>query len=263
MTRNQPEINRTQGLGTNSFSLSHPYVLEREGRSRVAEQLLSILQHWFQRRHLHNLTVLDVGCSSGLITQYIGVYCGKTIGIDVDPHAIKIARKEYGAKPNVSFKLASGTNLPFKDRSFDIVICNQVYSYVVNPKRLMDEIYRVSKVGGICLFTGDNLLRPIEPLYSLPFLRLLPIGLTKWLLKTRGCKNIYVGNYKTYWGIKKLCSQFKIHDYTIKVLKEPLNFKYVKLTKYQGVLHIVPETILKIMEPFFPSFVFVLQKDKS
>lgn len=263
MTNHQSEISQTQGLGTTAFSSSHPYVLQKEGRLRVAKQLLCVLQHWFQRRYLRNLTVLDVGCSSGLITQYIGFYCGKTVGVDVDLHAIKVARKEYGSRPNVSFRLAGGTNLPFKDRSFDIVICNQVYSYVANPQRLMDEIYRVSKVGGICLFTGDNLLRPIEPLYNFPFLRLLPIGLTKWLLKTKGYKNIYVGNYKTYWGIKKLCGQFKIHDYTTKVLKEPLKFKYANLAKYRGILRAVPETVLKIMEPFFPSFIFVLQKDKS
>lgn len=263
MTKNQPEINQTQGLGTNSFSLSHPYMLKKEGRLRVAEQLLSVLQHWFQKRYLRNLTVLDVGCSSGLITQYIGAYCGKTIGIDVDPHAIKLATQEYRTRSNVSFKLASGTSLPFKDQSFDVVICNQVYSYVANPQRLMNEIYRVLKDRCICLFTGDNLLRPIEPLYNLPFLRLLLPGLAKWILKAAGHKNIYVGSYKTYWGVKKLCSQFKIYDYTTKVLKDPTKFKYAKLARYKNILKVVPETFLKMMEPFFPSFIFVLQKDKS
>lgn len=262
MIRHPAQLNQIQDLGNAPFSLSHKNVLEKADRLRVAKQLLAILEDWFGMT-LKTLTILDIGCSSGIITQDIAAQAKKTIGIDVDIHAISLAKKNYERKPSLTFRVANATNLPFKKESFDVVLCNQVYSYVSDPYKLMSEIRKVLKVHGVCLFTGDSLLRPIEPLYNLPFFRLLPTNLAKWILGVMGYENIYIGNYKTYWGIKKLCSQFKIYDYTTKVLKEPGKFKYAKLVKYTSILKVVPETFLKMMEPFSSSFIFVLQKDKS
>lgn len=257
-------INQTQGLGNTPFSLSHKVLLDRVGRLRVAKQLVAILKDYlFGDKILGTLTILDIGCSSGIITQYIADQAKKTIGVDVDLNAISLAKRSYEKKPSLTFRVASGSNLPFKDNSFDVVICNQVYSYVSTPGKLMNEVYRVLKDNGVCLFTGDNLLRPIEPLYNLPFFRLLPTSLAKWILGAMGHKNVYIGSYKTYWGIKKLCNQFRIYDYTIRVLKESARFKYEKFNRYKDILKIVPEILLKVLEPFFPSFVFILKKDKN
>jgi SAM-dependent methyltransferase len=45
------------------------------------------------------------------------------------------------------FLQADGENLPFKDKEFDYVICNQVLEHVDNPAKFMDEQMRVSKRG--------------------------------------------------------------------------------------------------------------------
>lgn len=252
-------MNQTQGLGNAPFSVSHKVVLEKNDRLRVANQLLTLLQQYSKRKTFKNLKVLDIGCSSGVITNHIAKYSGKTMGLDVDKKAIEEAKKNYQRK-NLSFKAASGSFLSFKNKSFDIVICNQVYSYVSNQKEMMKEIYRTLKDGGFCLFTGDNLLYPIESLYHLPFIKWFPKNIQKYYLRKIGHKNIYVGNYKTYWYLKKLCSNFQIHDYTLEVLNKPKKFKFKKLIKYQKFIKRMPRFILRLFEPFFPTFVFILQK---
>lgn len=50
---------------------------------------------------------------------------------------------------NQEFLQADGENLPFKDKEFDYVICNQVLEHVENPARFLDEQSRVSRKGYI------------------------------------------------------------------------------------------------------------------
>lgn len=46
-----------------------------------------------------------------------------------------------------TFINAEGENLPFKDKEFDYVICNQVLEHVDNPVVFIEELIRVSKRG--------------------------------------------------------------------------------------------------------------------
>lgn len=255
-------MNQTQGLGTVSFSLAHNKVLERADRQRVATQLVLIMKESLSRKNFEGIKILDIGCSSGVITQFIARQGGTVVGIDVDKNAIKMAANDSKDLKNLSFKLASGITLPFRNNSFDIVLCNQVYSFISNPSKMIKEIYRVLRMEGFCLFTGDNLLNPIETMYGLPFLRWLPKEFSKGILKIMGCKDLYIGNYKTYWGLLKLCSDFGIDDYTLKVLKQPEKFKFKKILKYRKVINLIPYPFLKFLEPLLPTFIFILKKVK-
>ena len=256
-------MNQTQGLGTVSFSLAHKKVLEKSDRKRVAAQLVLIMKKFLRRKNFKGIKILDIGCSSGIITQFIAGQGGTTIGIDVDKNAIKEATADNKDIKNLSFRLASGATLPFKDNSFDIVLCNQVYSFISNPRKMMKEIYRVLKTEGFCLFTGDNLLNPVETMYRLPFLRWLPKKLSKGILKIMGYKDFYIGNYKTYWGLLKLCNDFAIEDYTLRVLKQPEKFKFIKIKKYRKIINLIPHPFLKLLEPFLPTFIFILKKVRA
>lgn len=43
-------------------------------------------------------------------------------------------------------------NLPFKDDSFDVVLCNHVLEHIPNDTKAMEELYRVMKTGGMGIF---------------------------------------------------------------------------------------------------------------
>jgi len=53
----------------------------------------------------------------------------------------------YDKEDNVHIR-AYGENLPFEDGSIDFAICNAVLEHVKEPKKIVDEIYRVLKPGG-------------------------------------------------------------------------------------------------------------------
>lgn len=61
--------------------------------------------------------------------------------------------------PHQTFVKFSGEKLPFKDKEFDYVICNQVLEHVEDPVSFVEELVRVSKQGYIETpsFIGESL----------------------------------------------------------------------------------------------------------
>ena len=70
------------------FSTLSPSILDREDRLRVGRQILAVLEHHLGAGGLVGRRVLDIGCSSGIITGLIASAAGPTVGIDVDEPAL-------------------------------------------------------------------------------------------------------------------------------------------------------------------------------
>lgn len=98
---------------------------------------------------------LDIGCGMGLIADTIQQHTGaKIIGINISPEQIEAARKNAESKGKLGtlldFKLGSMNDpLPFPDKHFDAVYVMQAITYVHDPMRLLKEIRRVLKPGGM------------------------------------------------------------------------------------------------------------------
>ncbi|MDP3941484.1 MAG: class I SAM-dependent methyltransferase [bacterium] len=99
--------------------------------------------------------ILDVGSASGwflseLKKRYPNAGC---VGVDVYIPAIDYAKKTY---PNISFRMADAHKLPFKDNSFDVVVCTEVLEHVVHPEEVISEIERILRPGGIAIVEMDS-----------------------------------------------------------------------------------------------------------
>ena len=82
------------------------------------------------------LKILEVGSGSIGITRF---YKGKVVGIDVG------AEKYF--HPRLKFLKSSATNLPFMDKSFDVVISVDTLEHLTRKEqvKMVQEAYRVSK----------------------------------------------------------------------------------------------------------------------
>lgn len=245
-------------LANASYSVAHPIMYNVESRKRVAIQAYKVLTHFLRRRDLSNLSCLDIGCSTGIITSYLAPFFQKTVGVDVDKDAISFAQKTY-RKYDITFKVGDG-GLTFPANSFDIVICQEVYENADKPEKLLNQIYRVLKPKGICYFTGDNLLFPIESQYDIPFLLYLPDSIAKIILRFLGHKKFYLGHFKTYWGLRQLCKKFVVHDYTLPIILNPEIYEFTKLYKYKTFANFLPNFVLSFLYFFVPTFIWVLEK---
>ena len=112
---------------------------------------------------------LDIGCGSGmgalLINQYLD--CEKVVGIDVDPGMVTAA-KEYVSHPpkwaqsiradNIEFLCEDATRSTFPDCYFDAVFIFGVFHHIKEWKRVISEVHRMLKEGGVFSFSEETLL---------------------------------------------------------------------------------------------------------
>lgn len=123
---------------------------------------------------------LDIGCGPGQIVMKLSARLPlwKFFGIDRsltmirrakearDPRAASSpAREMRPASGNLHFVLGDAAALPFRDSSFDLVLCNSVLHHIADPSRLFAEIHRVAKPGAAILLR--DLRRPSR--FSFPF----------------------------------------------------------------------------------------------
>jgi ubiquinone/menaquinone biosynthesis C-methylase UbiE len=106
-------------------------------------------------------TFLDAGCGEGFVArQVIDAVPGiELTGCDVSDVALQIATD---ANPEGRFVVASLTDLPFPDRSFDVVGCFEVLEHLPGdlPRRALSELARVARRAAV-------LSVPHEPVFCL------------------------------------------------------------------------------------------------
>jgi len=94
--------------------------------------------------------VLDVGCGTGLLAQYIADRAGSSghvLGIDPLPLRIAIAAKR--ARPGLEFRVGDAYQLGgFADESFDVVCLNAVFHWLPEKTGPLREFARLLRSGG-------------------------------------------------------------------------------------------------------------------
>ena len=180
-------------------------------------------------------------------------------GVDIDEEAVKFANKSF-QKNNLDFKTADAMNLDFADSSFDVVLCTQIYEHVPDAQTMIKEIFRVLKPGGICYFATGNRLTLMEPHYRLPFLSLLPRPLAHLYMKVAGKGDHYHEKHLTQPGLHKLVSAFTMHDYTKKIIDDPLLFKTEYMLTPGSTKHKLAKFIVNYAYWLCPTYIWILEK---
>lgn len=123
------------------------------------------------------ITILDLGCGSGLAIQAIHdalVKDGrqyKFIGLDMSSRSIDLARQHAKSEGmNIEYVVGDIYSLPFSSSSIDGIICSDVLEHLFNLPLAFSEISRVLKPGGF--FTFDTINRTPASYY-----------LTIWILQ--------------------------------------------------------------------------------
>jgi SAM-dependent methyltransferase len=86
---------------------------------------------------------LEVGCGTGLILERVARRASRAVGIDLSAGMISHA-KDRG----LDVQIASATDLPFADESFDVCYSFKVLAHVPPLERALAEMARVTKPGG-------------------------------------------------------------------------------------------------------------------
>jgi ubiquinone/menaquinone biosynthesis C-methylase UbiE len=140
--------------------------------------------------YIKGKNVLDVGCWTGGYEVFINNYARQITAIDIEERALKVAKKSF---PGTKFLKASVLNLPFPNRSFDVVTLWAVIEHIPRgtETKALKEINRVLKQKGIlCLNTMNDywLSKLLDPAYFLKGHRHYKIEVLKGMLDKTGFK---------------------------------------------------------------------------
>src|SRR6478735_892909 len=133
-------------------------------RSKSEEFFASASGQWDQMRselfgdrfHLHallalidpSLTVGDLGCGTGQVSEFIAPHVAKVIAVDGSTDMVQVARKRLKGLHQVDVRRGDMEALPIDDGQLDVAITALVLHHVPEPALALAEMHRVLKRGG-------------------------------------------------------------------------------------------------------------------
>jgi SAM-dependent methyltransferase len=155
---------------TETFDLSERCYPSRN-QKRVVEDHMA--RYRFASQFVRDKRVIDIGCGEGYGSNVLAVSgAASVLGADADPEIIKHAAQTYSL-PRFVVMDATATGLP--DAQFDIAICFEVWHHLDRHERLLPEIRRILKPGGLLICSVPNskviYLNPFHRKMFTPFYR--------------------------------------------------------------------------------------------
>lgn len=136
--------------------------------------------------HAKNLVVIDVATGTAELALALAKdsRVKKVVGIDLSPEMLKVGEKKCETRlaknpqegEKITLQLADALELPFERESFDVAAMSFGLRNFADPKKALDEMYRVLKPGGQILFLEFSLPQnsALKSLYLFYFRKLLP-----------------------------------------------------------------------------------------
>ena len=108
------------------------------------------------------LNCLDIGCGGGILSEPLKRLGAIVTGIDASDKAIEVA-KEHSLKSrlDITYKCTNTSDLIESKKKdfiskFDIVIASEVIEHVNNRGKFLSDISKLSRPGGLIIFTTIN-----------------------------------------------------------------------------------------------------------
>ncbi len=105
--------------------------------------------------NLKNLKILDIGCADGTFGGKLVKQSAVVCGVDISPLAVGIAKKKL---KDAFVTDLNNQKLPFKTKTFDLIIASEVIEHLYNPNNLLVESKRVLRDNGRLILTTPNFL---------------------------------------------------------------------------------------------------------
>jgi len=132
----------------------------KENNARFTDYPYDLRRDWWvdmQKRKLASMcsrirpseSVLDVGCNSGYIVEFLPAGC-TAYGVDLSP---SLVAKAIAA--GMDARVAPAERLPFKRKSIDVITCSGLIEYPFDPSAVMREMARVARRSIIITFDHE------------------------------------------------------------------------------------------------------------
>lgn len=134
------KIAKTFGQASRSYDIS----------ARLQRYSGKQLMPWLPNRN--DLTVVDLGCGTGFFTNILADRYDNVLGLDISQQMLTYSQMKRNT--NIHWVTADAYNLPLQDDSVDLIYSNLMIQWCLPFSRVIDEILRVLKPGGLFIFSS-------------------------------------------------------------------------------------------------------------
>lgn len=151
---------------------------------------------------LQGKLVLEAGCGAGRFTEVLLQQGAKLVSSDLSS-AVEVNAENFPLSADHLIIQADINDMPYRDETFDVVICMGVIQHTPSPEKTIKDLYAMVKKGGSLIidhytFTRSNLFR-LAPMYRW-CLKKRPPGYT--IPYTRKLVKKYLPLHKRFSGSK-------------------------------------------------------------
>ena len=202
------------------------------------------------------MRMLEIGTGSGGIAHYFGTHPNLRIEVDaVDVVDNRLVGDGY------RFQTVSGTDLPFVDNSFDIVLTNHVIEHVGDidaQRRHLAEIRRVMKSDGVGYLAVPNRWQLVEPHYKLAFLSWWPHGWRSTYLRMFRDAKFYDCEPLTKAQVEQLLLEggFTCKNLCVAALRCTLELEYPEDSYLRKFFEMTPNSMVDPLRWIIPTLIY-------
>lgn len=100
--------------------------------------------------------VLELAAGSGVVTLELRKHISSSARLtvtDISEDMLNVARSKFEDDAGLSFEIVDACNLPFKDESFDVIVCMFGYMFFPDKPKAIREAFRSLRSGGSYIFS--------------------------------------------------------------------------------------------------------------
>jgi len=108
------------------------------------------------RRTMPSMVALELGCGYGRVLERLLPAVQVAFGIDTSLPSLRMALEFMRGKPSLRLACMDAMYMGFRDRIFDLTLCvqNGICAFAVDQQQLFREALRVTRSGGLVLFSS-------------------------------------------------------------------------------------------------------------
>ena len=166
-TVDKREIEQFSSLSNKWWDMSGPFsALHKMSNARI-EFIKQNSSRIFKKdkigiNRLDGLSCLDIGCGGGILSERLSRLGARVTGIDASESSINVAKEHsFKSRLEIDYKCLTTSELlrSKKDKflnKFDIVIASEVIEHVNERKIFLSDVSKLSRSGGLIVFTTIN-----------------------------------------------------------------------------------------------------------
>lgn len=217
-------------------------------RARKARKIEALLAPHIE---LAACDALDLGAGSGLLSAYFHPRVRSLIAMDREPDAF--------LPEGIEILPSDGDALPFEDARFDLILFNHVIEHVGDraaQDRMLAEIRRVLRPGGVLYLAVPNRFALLEPHYRLPLLSWLPQRLADFWVRRAGRNPWYDCNPYTRGQLLAAMRRagFAAEDLTVEAVYQLLEIEMADKPLGRALARL-PRALVAAGAPLAPTFI--------